>query len=383
MLLPLLALLGAGLVADGSLRVEARGGTSVAGQDPSAGSFSADLRSALLGPDGALRLDIAPTAVLAQGSQVFVRGAIEGELRLGQTSILRLRQRGGYGAVDLSPVSAAAQVAGADPATAAPRLPPGSGFALLQESRTAAEVDSALSQRLRISGSAAWTVSGGADAAARAAMPLSRGPQGRATLEWAATRLDLLRAQLAALETRYSNGRSAAMASLTGEWRTTLSRSADFSLSGGPAIGRISDEGQPVRTVPYAVGAADLRLAVGRDVRTSAGVSAEPLGDPLTGELVERASAHVSAGWEPSGRPSVTLRLSGSVAVTGGSGGPDSAEKGDRFLQAELSARLPVSAHSALSVGARGAALSRPLPGQPARQWVAFVGYVVELPQLR
>ncbi|MGE5049377.1 MAG: hypothetical protein ACM3PC_12450, partial [Deltaproteobacteria bacterium] len=174
-----------------------------------------------------------------------------------------------------------------------------------------------------------------------------------------------------------------AVASLTGEWRSTLSRSADFSLSGGPAIGRISDEGQPVRTLPYAVGAADLRVAIDRDVRTSAGVSVEPLGDPLTGELVERASAHLSAGWEPTGRPAVTLRLSGSMAVTDGNGGPDSAQQGDRFLQAELSARLPVSAHSALSLGARGAALSRPLLGQPARQWVAFVAYAVELPQLR
>lgn len=380
MVLPLLALLGAGLVADGSLRVEARGGTTVAGQDPSAGSFSADLRSALLGPDGALRLNVAPTAVYSQGSQVFVRGGIEGELRLGQTSLLRVRQRGGYGAVDLSPVSGALQAPAAD---AGPRLPPGSGFALLQESSTAAEFESAVSQRLRISGSAAWSVSGGADAAARAAMPLSRGPQARTALEWAATRLDLLRAQLAALETRYSNGRSAAVASLTGEWRSTLSRSAEFSLSGGPAVGRISDEGQPVRTLPYAVGAADLRAAVGRDMQTSFGVSVEPLGDPLTGELVERASAHVSAGWEPTGRPSVTLRLSGSLALTDGNGGADSAERGDRFLQAELSARVPVSRRTALFLGARGAALSRPLPGQPARQWVAFVGYSVELPQLR
>ena len=73
----------------------------------------------------------------------------------------------------------------------------------------------------------------------------------------------------------------------------------------------------------------------------------------------------------------------GSLALTSGSGGPASTRAGDKYLQGELSASLPLGQASSLSAGVRAAFVSRPLSGQPARQWTAFLGYTAQLPQLR
>src|SRR6267143_210067 len=102
MMLSTLAALAAGLVADGSVRVEARGGTTVGGQDPSSIGVSGDLQGRVSDPDGVLRFGVAPSAVLAQGSQLFVRGFAEGDLRFRNGAWARVRQALGYGSMDLS-----------------------------------------------------------------------------------------------------------------------------------------------------------------------------------------------------------------------------------------------------------------------------------------
>jgi hypothetical protein len=319
--------------------------------------------------------------VLAQSRQLFVRGFGEAELYLGRRASVRIRQALGYGSVDLSPVAtAAAPVAG----TAPVQPPAGSRFVNIEESNTSLEIDAAASRRVRLSGATRWIVSGGADADARASLPLSRGPALRANLDWAASRLDTLGLQLAASDQRYDNEQRqrASVASLTAAWRRRTARGTDLLLSIGPGVGRAQQGDGPPTTVAYAVGTADLRTAPWRDFSATVGASLEPLGDPLSGEIVERASLRTTVVWDRRRGLSLTARLNGSVALTSGSAAA-APRSGDLYLQGELSATLPLGARSALAAGARIAYLSRPVLEQPEDQWVAFVSYAAQLPLLR
>ncbi len=375
-----IAALAAGMVLDGSVRTEARAGTSSAGETPNAAAVRLDVLGRAPNPDGALSFGLSPSAVLASGRQLFARGFGEGELRLGPRAWARLRQALGYGSADLSPV-APASVRG-------PVVAPPGGFVTIEESSTSLELETRASRRLRIVGSASWVVAGGADAAARTTLPLSRGPLVRASLDWAATRLDTLRLELQALDYRYltdqpAHDRRASVASFTATWRTRLARDAQLSLSLGPGVGRSQLHDQAANTVVYGVGAAELRDALLRDMSASISVGVEPLGDPLTGEIIELGSVRASAVWGRQGGVALAAGLIGSQALTSGSGGPTSAQAGDRYLRGELTATVPLDPRSSLAAGARAAFLSRPVSNQPGDQWVAFVSYVAQVPLLR
>ena len=387
-LLPL-TLLSAGLILDGSVRGEVRDGATVGGQDPRAGALALELNGRTSGPDTALLFGVLPSAVLAQDNQLFARGYLELDVRIGHTGALRLRERGGYGTVDLSPVGLAAAI---PPGTPLPpvQAPPARRFVSVQESNTAVELEMMATRRLRVLGSAAWNVSGGVDSEASQTLPLSRGPQAHALVEWAATRLDTLRAEGAASDTRYANGQRVTIGTLTGGWRTLLSRFTDLSLALGAGVGRASTSSAATsatspraRTLPYAVGSADLRLTGLRSFGAGLGGAVEPVGDALTGDLVERGTVRASASWGAPGRVALNARLAGSIAVTSGNLGAQGTQAGDKFAQGELSLSLPVTRRSSLDIGARGSWLSRPLQNQPARQWIAFLGYSAQLPLLR
>jgi len=282
--------------------------------------------------------------------------------------------------VDFSPVAPAGP---AVEGTFVVKPPPATRFVSVEESNSTVELEVASSRRLRMVASGGWIVSGGTDQLAQSALPLGSGPQAHALLQWAASAVDTLRFEAAGSDTRYSNGLRASVASFTAGWRTQLSRSADLAFSAGPGIGRSQTGDQPASVLPYAVATADLNANATRDLFGSFGLSVEPLGDALSGDVVERSSARASLTLGRPGRVSVSARGQGSLTLTSGSGGPSSPEAGDRFFQGELGATLPVNPDSSLITGVRMASFSRPLPGQPSQQWAAFVTYVLRLPLLR
>src|SRR4051794_26213310 len=367
-----MALLGAGLAVDGSMRVEGRAGPAVDAQNPDALAWSGDVRARTSGPDLALNLGLQPSAVASQGSQLMLRGFAEVGLRLDR-GWLRLRERLGYGKVDLSPLAGATPLAPGE-ALQPVQPPPASRFVSVEESNTAVELELAASNRLSFASQAAWAVSGGTDTNARGALPLAYGPQARAQLEWKASRLDTLRAELTGSDTRYSNRHRATVAGLTTGLRTLVTRDSELSLSAGPGVGRAQSDREDARVLPYLLASADYRVTV-KNTAVSLGSSVEPMGDPLSGDLVERGSLRASAAWNPPRSIGWSARVIGSLALTSGSGGVSSAHSGDKFLEAELGATLPLGTSSALSAGARAAFASRTLPGQPAQQWTAFLGY--------
>jgi len=373
-----IAALASGLLVDGSMLADLRSGSSVEGQDPSAAAISADLQGRLSDGGIGLKFGLEPSAVLAQSSRVFARGFGQVDLRLDETAWAHLKQGLGYGTVDLSPVGP-----GGAPAGTAVQPPPTSRFVLVQESSTSLDLDVRASRRLRLAGSAAWMVSGGADAAGRLALPLARGPQVRALLDWLGTPLDAIHLEAAGSDTRYSNQRRASVASFTAGWRTRPSRATELSLSLGPGIGRAQLADQQPLTVAYVVAAADLRSTFTPALAASIGGSVEPVGDALSGEVVERGSARASVTLGRPGGLTASARLIGSLTLTSGGSAPSSPQAGDRFWQGELSAGLPIDSRSSLAAGIRGALFSRPLPGQPDQQWAAFVSYAARLALLR
>src|SRR2546430_3046870 len=120
-----IALAGA-LILDGSVRAEARGGPTAGTEDPTSAGVSADLQGRLPDADVPLRFGLTPSAVLAQGSQLFIRGFGEAGLRLGGGASARLRQAFGYGTIDQSPVAPGAGP-GARRAPPGRRVPPAPG----------------------------------------------------------------------------------------------------------------------------------------------------------------------------------------------------------------------------------------------------------------
>ena len=359
---------------------ELRGGTSAGGENPNSGILSGDLKARVPDPDGELRFGIAPSAVLAERRQLFARGFAELELRLGRVAFARLRQGLGYGTIDFSPLSPRPEVAQGEVATVQP--PPAVRFLSIEESDTSFQVEATPSRRLRVVGSASWTVAGGADAESRLSVPLARGPQASAGLEWSASPVDRLRFEAGGADTRFSNDRRASVARFTAGWRRQLFRDTQLSFSAGPGIGRAQTADQR-STGAYAVAAADLRATARRDLSVSLGAAVEPLGDPLSGALVERASARASITLGRPGAAMGTAQLLVSRALTSGGNAPGDPQAGDRYLQGDLSAVVPLSGRSRIAAGIRGAYLSRSLPGQPPQQLAAFVSYAAQLPLLR
>src|SRR5207248_3374129 len=141
-----IATLAAGLSLDGSVRSEARAGSTIGGQDPSSVGVTAELDGRASYPEGAVRFALAPSLALGAGHEVFVRGFGEGGLRIGRRASIRLREALGYGTVDLAPVTSG-------PALGPPRgpvqVPAGTRFVSVQESNTSLELEVPASRRLR------------------------------------------------------------------------------------------------------------------------------------------------------------------------------------------------------------------------------------------
>jgi hypothetical protein len=165
-----IALLSAGWILDGTARTEVRAGSSVAGENPNSATVSADLRAHTVGPDGEFSIGVAPSGVLAQGNQLYTRAFAEAATGRGLVQA-RLRQRLGYGTLDLSPLSGQPQASGAV------QPPPAARFVSVSDSSTTLELSAQATRGLLLSGSAGLVVS-------------SSGRR-RAWTRWVSTRLGL------------------------------------------------------------------------------------------------------------------------------------------------------------------------------------------------
>ena len=413
----LAALLLGGLSMDGDLRLEGRGGPAVAGQPTSTGgpavagqptstgSASADF-SVRSGERNLLVLGgIAPQVVVVADTagtsiaRAFTRAFAAVEVRDRESWRFRVRQSVGYGTIDLSPLgslSAAAVQATAFPGA---QPPPDKRFVLVGESETTAALEIALSRRGRLIGDVGWLVSGGADSTARCYLPLSRGPRLHAAVAFQQSRLDELDVDISAFDTRYSNDpsfcssysaipyrRRASAAGAMFDWRRTMGRGATVRLGAGPALGRAEDPLAGVNVSLLPAVRADVQLepdALGeRGLSMSLRIGAEPVGDQVSGYLVERGGVSPGVAWVAFPELKLEARATGSIALTSGLSPvqqtlPDTVSartmRGDLYAQSELRATWSPALQEDASIGARWAWLSHPQGGLPPTQWNLFV----------
>jgi hypothetical protein len=226
-------------------------------------------------------------------------------------------------------------------------------------------------------------VAGGADAEARASLPLARGPEVRVRADWAATRVDSITLDASAVDATYSNGRRSSVARLALGWSTQLSRGSEASFTAGPGFGRARLEDGSVSTSVYASGTADWRAKLAHEWSAGFGASVEPVGDAVTGSIVERLSGRAAVVWGYPSRATVALRTVASVSLSSAGTGPSLEQTGDRYAHGELGATLPLGSRSSVTAGARAVVVSHPFAGESPRQWAAFVDYVAQLPLVR
>jgi len=199
-----------------------------------------------------------------------------------------------------------------------------------------------------------------------------------ARLGFQVTRLDELEADVSGFDSRYSNGRRASGAAATLRWKRMIARGATLVLGAGPGYGRGEDPaaGTIDSVLPAAQAEALLEpTALGdRRVSMSLRMAVEPVGDQISGDLIERYGATVGIAWAALEELKLDARASGSVALSSGQSGVPGTVRGDRYAQGELRLSWSITRQHDASIGLRGAWQSRSLGGLPPTQWGVFAG---------
>jgi len=375
------AVLMGSVLVDGNARIEGRTGSHTAGL-PSPETGLATLSLTVQDDEGEVlwRAGAMPQLLFANPGggvvgRVFGRAFAGVEVRDRATYRVRLRQDLGYGTTDLSPL-AGLPVPGPGPPPPGAQPPPAMPIVLLEESTTAGSVEVALSRRTRFSTDGAWLVSGGADAASRNSVPLAHGARLRAQLSHLLTPLEQLDAELSGLETRYSNGNRVTVANALLGWGSKLAPGGTLQLGAGPALARGVTPSTGTRNSLLYIAHADLVLSPvalrTRGLSMSLRVAAEPIGDVISGDLIERGGITAGVTFVLARDFTLNLRAIGSLALTSGVSGSLGTIRGDRFGTGELNAVWAVTRQIDFTVGPRGFWVSRALGGLPHAQWVAF-----------
>ncbi|MFL5454786.1 MAG: hypothetical protein ACJ78X_00140, partial [Myxococcales bacterium] len=280
------------------------------------------------------------------------QGRLAAQWALAPGRTIRADQRGSFGRVDLSPVNAT---------TAQVRLPPVQS-AQLMRSTTEASWDEILSRRLRLLMTAAYEIGGGTDAQSQRSVPLQQGPRASARATWDASAVDVLGLFLAGSTATYSSGGSVTTASAELSARHRFGR--DASLEGTAGAGTASDIGSsmivPVASVRAALELPERRLLFDSSIRVG------PAADWLSAAVYERAEASAGVRYSLSPAVAFDLRAGGASALT------DLAGQRGGILSGQCSSTVVLSRSVSAIVGARGAWLRDPAPGEPSRQWLLF-----------
>ena len=347
--------------ASAGLRSEARARTPV-------GSEEGTIQELQL--DGRLAFSLfSPTVRLVAAYEPRLRAAREGGIRehlhqgilgarwdaaAGRT--LRLEERAGFGETDFSPLGAV---------SAAPDRLPSSRMAKTVRSATRGSWDEILARGVRLGVTAAWEVSGGADAEARRTIPLQRGPRATALTEWDLSPVSVLGLALSGSATHYSNGTDTYLGGAELQLRRALE--GDLTLEGAAGAGGASD-GRRTRALPIA--ALRARWAVpGSRFAIEGSARVAPASDWLGAGVYERGEASATVEWLVASDLTLGLRAGGSAALT------DLKGTNAGIATAQAGAIWTVSRNFSLDAGVRSAYLARPLAGDPHLQWLGLVGF--------
>jgi hypothetical protein len=390
----LAVLLAGGATWDASLRTEGRGGsvpnantTTVA---PTGGTLQVN---GTLGLSGLLDQDTTYTASYqARWLQISASEGAPGELmnvgnlglvyRLSGISRLSFNESFAYGRQDYSNLVAAA-LAGAPPAgtTTTPTQPgpgqTGNGQPVTGTSptgqtgtessinttrpipvslvylatTTSAGFDTALTHLLKLTLTASYFITGGADAPAQLFIPLQRGISVASNLGWTASRDDVLTLTLAGTGSRFSDHSQTETASGQLGWRHSLDQQTSFDAGLGMGVGASQNGAQPTAATPFPVATAGLTHTVplqgGASLSGSVHATLTPAIDPITGGVYELVAGNADGSWAP-GRE---LRFNAHFGIGHALSG--SAQQGQEIMQGELSTTILMTTRASFSFGGR------------------------------
>jgi len=357
-----------------SLRTEGRTGTSSTSADSLANFVQLDPAAALstrlraFDITGAYRPRLL-FALAVHQLAVLHRGTLGTKWRLSRKTRLTFDQSLAYGRNDFSPLIG---VQGTSPPD--PRLPPVLILKYLQSASTIGVTHSTLTG-VEWGGSASYSLSGGADQAARNVLPLSRNGALSGHVDFELTRTDVLSATAVGSLTTFSNHARTLVVSGGSGWRHQFSPATQGDVSAGLSITQSVRPGLPdvIKTGPFASLGVSHRASIRRQqLLGSARVSYTKAVDPYGGGAYSRVDGILGAEYSPIRSLSFTLRAAGSRALSG----PPELRNG--LAQVELASLFAIDRHLSVSAGARTAWYSG--TARSALQgflWAAFLGLTV------
>jgi hypothetical protein len=316
------------------------------------------------------------------------RGRLFGDWRMGKRERGFVSEDIAYGLEVFSLLAAAAEgrqlldLQSFDRLLTQTQLPP---LRIFSESTTLG-YEQRINRRLRMLVTATYAVSGGADAAARALLPVQHGPSTHLGLNWSVHSRNTLTAFLAATAAYFSTGRRAYLVDTSAGWAHRFSDNTSLAVALGVGLGSETGEGatRGFLALPYldarwrrepmaagrsrSSGTSSDRSSTGSSSDRSSGtglgatlhVRVAPVIDPLTGLVSERGDGVAGVDYHPS----MKLRL----AATGGGGLALSGSlRGRTIGLAGLSASYELSRYVLVSGGGRVAHY------QQITEWVGFV----------
>jgi len=250
---------------------------------------------------------------------------------------------------------------------------PDQRFLTVVDLDASAGIVNSVSPRLEWRASAGYRYAGGADAEARASLPLQKGPKGSLGIAWSGSERDTWTSLLDAFDARFSSGPHSTIANLSLSWAHSWTRELGTDLVGGVTgfHSVVPDQGAVPGRVENSIrplGGVGLRYALlGRHTfwRTSVSVLCAPLPDPITGLVVQRVGGVAGTALSP------TTGLT--FEVTGGGAASLDGTQQDGRVEARIIYQ-PV-AEISISIGGRMAWLGGPsesLLGPSGFGWLAF-----------
>ncbi len=291
------------------------------------------------------------------GVTVLHRGAFLGEWHTHRNGRLFLEQQLAYGTNAFSLLVVAAE-GGTLLFDRLAELPP----VLYFGESTNLGIEQPLSRKLRLTASAGYAISGGADDAARRSVPLQRGPRSGLTLAWLVRPRDTVSAAVRYLGSYFSTGARAYLLEANAAWRHRFSRD-ELELGLGAAGVRDVAADRPDRIYARPIVTAGLtRQPTRRRFHRLGGylrARLAPAIDPLTGFTYSRADGLAALDYLPI--PRLKLGASGGAAVA-----LSGSLRGQVVGLAGLAASYEFDRHFTVTGGAR-------LASQSTIQWVGFV----------
>jgi hypothetical protein len=371
-------LLGADLVNyDVSLRTEGRTGTPAAGIGSTASFVELVPAAGLSAHLGAFDASAGYTPRLLYGFggnyglAVLHRGTLGGAWRMSRKTRFTLDQLVTYGQNNFSPLFATQGQPPPDP-----HLPPVLTLKYLQSMSTFSVSHSTLTG-LEMGSSASYSVSGGADSAARVLLPLQRTAQVNGRFGWELSRTDTLTSILVGSWTSFSNSSRILLMSSGMGWGHRFAPVTRGDFFAGVSLARSARPGVPDRVQAGPNAAADLSHRAsrrGQQLEGTVRVALTSAVDPYGGGVYQRVEGILGVEYSPLRSLSLSLRGTGAQGVSG----PRELRNGT--AQVEFRSLLAVDKHLDLGAGVRTAWVSvgGRAPLQSGFYWAGFVSVTIQ-----